>query len=338
MNKSKSIERKKRREDFWERNRKTNGYLLKKKTGEVLYRVIRALLLFGLCFLILQPIINKVSVSFMKEEDLYDATVINIPRNWTLGNYSLTSSNYIMNYWEGLWNSLWISFVVAILQVASATLVGYGFARFKFPLKKFWFACVILLIIIPPQTIMSPLYTYFSHFDIFGIFKLTTGEALNLKKYIAPYLMMCATCMGLKSGLYIYLLRQYFRGIPKELEEAAYVDGCGNLKTFVRIMLPDAKAMITSCFLFAFVWQWTDSFYSKLFLGTKHLLARALSGIAGKVDGYYLSVLQQSQAPMGVQQQLIATGMLMSIIPLIILYLFAQKGFVESLSQTGIKM
>ena len=332
MSKAKVVKRK----DFWERNKKTHGYLLRKKISEYGYRVIRALLLFGLCFLILQPLVNKLSVSFMEQEDLYDATVISLPRNFTFGNYKLVDQ--LIGYWECMWNSLWVSFVVAVLQVTACTLVGYGFARFKFPLKNFWFACVILVIIVPPQTIMSSLYLNFRYFDVFGIIKLITGNTLNLQSSMAPYLMMCATCMGLKCGLYIYMLRQFFRGIPKELEEAAYVDGCGTLATFFRIMLPDAKSMITSCFLFAFVWQWTDSFYTKMFLGNMEVLTKGLNSIAGRLDNYVEQMGQGTLASEAFLQQTISTGILMAIAPLLILYLFAQKGFVESLSQTGIKM
>lgn len=328
--------KKKQRADFWERNRKTNGYLLQKKVGDIAYRVIRAVLLFGLCFLILQPLINKLSVSLMTEANLYDATVINIPRDWTFGNFKLV--NELIGYWKCLFNSIWVSLLVAVLQVGAATLVGYGFARFKFPLKNVWFGCVILLIIIPPQTIMSPLYLYFRNFDVFGIIRAITGKTLNLQKTMWPYLMMCMTCMGFKSGLYIFMLRQYFRGVPKELEEAAYVDGCGNLQTFFRIMLPDAKSMIVSCFLFAYVWQWTDSFYSKMFMGDMELLPKGLNSISGRLDQYVKTVSSGTLASQGFLNQIISTGTLMAIFPLLILYLFAQKGFVESLSQTGIKM
>ncbi len=321
---------------FKERNSRTHGYLLQKKIGDIGYRVIRAVLLFGLCFLILQPLINKLSVSLMEESNLYDATVINVPRDWTLMNFKMVDE--LIGYWESLFNSAWVSLVVAVLQVAAATLVGYGFARFNFPFKKFWFGCVILVIIVPPQTIMSPLYLNFRYFDIFGIFQATLKHSLNLQKTIVPYLMMCATCMGLKSGLYIFMLRQYFRGVPKELEEAAYVDGCGNLQTFIRIMLPDAKSMIVSCFLFAYVWQWTDSLYSKMFLGDMDLLPKALNSISGRIDMFVKTNGIGTKASAGLLNQMISTGTLMAIFPLLILYLFAQKGFVESLSQTGIKM
>ncbi len=334
---SKSKVKKQKRRDFWERNKKTNGYLLRRTIGDYTVRIIRALLLFGLCFLILQPLINKLSVSFMKEADLYDATVISVPQHFTLENYRLI--NELIGYWKCMWNSLWISLLVSALQVAACTLVGYGFARFKFPLKRFWFACVILVIIVPPQTIMSSLYLSFRYFDVFGIYGLISGgKTINLQGSMLPYLMMCATCMGLKCGLYIYMLRQYFRGIPKELEEAAYVDGCGNFQTFVRIMLPDAKAMITSCFLFAFVWQWTDSFYTKMFLGDVEVLTKGLNSIAGRLDNFVRQTGAGLMASEAYLQQQISTGILMTLAPLILLYLFAQKGFVESLSQTGIKM
>ncbi len=219
----------------------------------------------------------------------------------------------------------------------------YGFARYKFPLKNFWFFCVMLIIVVPPQTIMASLYLNFSFFDIFGIIRLITGEPVNLLGSVAGYWMLSATGMGLKSGLYIFMLRQYFRGVPKELEEAAWVDGCGKFKTFIRIMVPDASPMLTSCFLFSFVWQWTDSFYSTLFLTNYRMLSSGLGSIAERVGQWWAAMNSAagavtSIAPVAFTQAIIATGMLMCLAPLILLYLVAQKAFVESLSQTGIKM
>jgi multiple sugar transport system permease protein len=173
---------------------------------------------------------------------------------------------------------------------------------------------------------------------VFGIIKAITGNTISLRGGVLPYYLMSMTCMGLKNGLYIFLIRQFFRNIPKELEEAAYVDGCGNVQTFIQIMLPDAKAMITSCFLFAYVWQWTDSFYSKMFLGDMELLPKALNSIAGRIDNFVRSLGTGTMASQGMLNQFIATGTLMAIFPLLLIYIFAQKGFVESLSQTGIKM
>ncbi|BCJ94023.1 transporter [Anaerocolumna cellulosilytica] len=323
--------------EFYSRNKKSGGYLLRKKVCYILYRIIRAILLFGLCFLILQPLMNKISLSFMKERDLYDPTIIVVPRNFTTENYKLV--NQLIGFWRAFGNSIGISLLVSVIQVAFCTLVGYGFARFQFPLKRFWFACVVLVIVVPPQTIMSSLYLNFRFFDIFGLITLVTGSTINLQKSIVPYLLLCMTCMGLKSGLYIFLIRQYFRGIPKELEEAAYVDGCGNFNTFIKIMLPDAKPILISCFLFAFVWQWTDAFYSKMFIGNIALISNKLTSISGLLNDYLTSINgTATKASVAYGQMMISTGMIMAIIPLLLLYIIAQKGFVENLSQTGLKM
>ena len=321
---------------FSERNRKSGGYLLRKKIGEILFRIFRAILLFGLCFLILQPLLHKISLAFMAEDDLYDSTVINIPRNFSIQAIK-TAWKYMTK--DSFITSTYIGILVGIVQVLACTLVGYGFARFEFPLKNFWFACVFLVILIPPQTISSSLHLHFRFFDILGIFKLITGETLNLRGSKIPYYLMSACCMGLKNGLYIFMIRQFFRNIPGDLEEAAYVDGCGMLKTFFSIMLPEAKPIITSCFLFSFVWQWTDGFYSKMFLGGTQLVSTSLSRIVDSLGAYIQRISGiKTTVSIAYSNCILATGTLMIIMPLIILYLFAQRAFVESISSSGIKM
>ncbi len=324
-------------DNFWERNRKSGGYLLKKRIMTYATSIARFILLFGMCFLILQPIFNKISVSFMTEADLYNPIVISIPEHFTTDNYKLAAE--LMNYKKGVIDSFFISLTIGILQIAVCTLVGYGFARFEFPLKKLWFACVILVILIPPQTIASSLHLHFKFFDILGLFKLIKGDTINLRGSAIPYYLLSAGRMGLKNGLYIYMIRQFFRNIPSDMEEAAYVDGCGMLKTFVLIMLPEAKPIITSCFLFAFVWQWTDGFYSRMFLGNTVLVSTSLSRIVDSL-GAYIQRLTGVKTTISIAYSncILATGTLMIIVPLIILYLFAQKQFVESISSTGIKM
>ena len=327
----------KQNSDFWERNRKSNGYLLKKTILKYGVSIARFILLFGMCFLILQPIFNKISVSFMTIADLNNPTIISIPENPTTENYLMAAK--LMSYSKSVVNSFVIALSIAILQISMTTLVGYGFARFEFPFKKFWFACVMLIILIPPQTISTSLFLHFRFFDIFGLIKLITGDTINLRGSAIPYFMMSLGCMGLKNGLYIYMIRQFFRNIPKELEEAAYVDGCGTLMTFIRIMLPDAKPILTSCFLFAFVWQWTDGYYSKLFLGNVKLVSTELSRLVDSLGAFLMREMGTTVTiPTSYGNAIMATGILMIILPLIILYLFAQRGFVESLSSSGIKM
>lgn len=323
-------------QDFWTRNRRSEGYLLKRRVKEIVVSVVRALLMFGLCFMIIQPMLTRFSMSLMEEKDLYDSTIILLPRHVTLDNYRIVAD--LTSFPESMINTLWISIVISICQVVAATLVAYGFARYEFPLKKFWFACVVLLIIIPPQTIQTSLYITFAQFDLFGIIKAITGDTVNLRSSMAPYVIMSLTCMGLKNGLFIYMMRQYFKNVPMSLEEAAYVDGCGTMHTFVKIMLPDAVPTIASCFLFSFVWQWTDLFYSRNFLTSYRTFAVQMSTMVSRMGRYFSSDATQSViVPNGRQLQLISIAVLFCCIPLIILYCFTQRTFVESLAMTGSK-
>ncbi|MBR5402532.1 MAG: carbohydrate ABC transporter permease [Treponema sp.] len=320
----------KTKNDFWARNEASDGILLKETIKKYAVSIFRGILLFGMCFMIIQPILNKFSVSFMSERDLYDTTIILIPKHFTLANWKLCS--YLLEYKTTLFNTIWVSLLVSLIEVCMCSIVGYGFSRFQFPLKRFWFFCVILIIVIPPQTISTSLFLSFRYFNFFG-------KTINLRGNMLPYLMMCFTCQGLKNGLYIYMIRQFFMGFPFELEEAAYVDGCGPLRTFVQIMVPGAKPIITSCFLFSFVWQWTDGFYANLFLGKIRLLAGNLGNIVEKLGGYIARLTGNSSiVSVAYSNAILSTATLMSIFPLIILYVFCQRMFVESLASTGVKM
>lgn len=321
---------------FLERNRRSKGYLLRKRARRGAVSLVRGLLLIGLCFMIIQPMIIRFGASLMAEGDLYDTTVVVLPKRATLENYAHVFSLTQMPY--SMLNTFWVSLAVSLFQVASCTLVGYGFARFKFKGRGLLFALVVTTIIIPPQTISTALYVRFSFFDIFGIFTALSGKPLNLRGSIAPYLMMSATCMGLKNGLYIFMLRQYFTGVSKSLEEAAYVDGCGVLHTFARVMLPDALPIIVSCFLFSFVWQWTDIFYTRNFLSGLNLYAANLVAMPNRMRLYFSPGSDvEAFIPLAREQQLVSIGVLVCCVPLIVLYIFAQRSFVESIALSGSK-
>jgi multiple sugar transport system permease protein len=324
---------------YLERNRATdNNYLLKRDASRIFVGIFTTVLLFGLCFLILQPLFHQFSNSIMSYDDLFDPTVIAIPRNATLFNYRLAAQ--LMNYWNSLFNTIWITSLVSILQIAACTLVAYGFARFEFPFKKFWFACVILTVLVPPQILRAPIDLNLRYFDFFGLLP----NSIMLTNKISGYVLLSATAMGLRNGLYIFMLRQYFRNMPKELEESAWVDGCGKLRTFMQIMLPDAVPMLVSCFLFAFVWQWTDGFYTSMFLRDYGVMSVQMGGLGDVFAIHHVNQVAAATGTHGARpdialiEAMISTGVLIGIIPIVIIYLFAQRFFVESIGQSGIKM
>jgi multiple sugar transport system permease protein len=300
------------------------------------WALVRGVIVIGICFLILYPTILKIFISFMSESDLYDVTVKYIPKYPTFENIKKVWT--AMEYPQAFWNTLKISLLTSIMQLISCTIIGYGFARFNFKGKSLLFTLVILTMIVPPQTIMIPLFLHFRYFDLFGIISLITGKkGINLLNTQWPFVLMSATGMGLKNGLYIYIMRQFFRGMPKELEEAAYVDGASMFRTFYQIMLPSAVPAMITVFLFSFVWQWTDTFYSNLFLQNVRVLSAALSSVSFDITQqiYWETGVNTNLSP-AVSSMYTNTASLLAILPLIIIYLVAQKYFVESIERTGI--
>lgn len=303
--------------------------------GRQLWKVIRGVIIVGICYVILYPLFLKLSVSVMDEKDLYDSSVKFIAKHFTWKNYQIAIKG--MSYWITLIKTTGLSFLVAFLQLVACLLTAYGFARFQFPGKKILFALVIFSLLLPPQVIMLPMFMHFRYFDVLGLSSALTGKPTNLINTIWPFVIQAVTCMGFKNGLYIYMLRQFFKGMPKELEEAAYIDGSGRLKTFVKIMLPSAVPMMVTVFLFGFVWQWTDSFYTNLYIPAQKVLSNALSSLSAEVYNQYSSFggTMNFISP-GFASMMNNTGVILTIIPLIILYLICQKSFVEGIERSGI--
>lgn len=314
------------------RNRKK---LTLSRMERIALAVVRGVIIFGICFVILYPMYLKLSVSLMNESDLYDATVKYVPKHFTLDNYRKVLKG--LEYWKSMAFTALLSAGVSLLQMAACMLTAYSFARFRFPGKKLLFGCVIFSLIVPPQIVMLPMFMKFRFFDIFSIFKTITGNPLNLIDTPWPMLIQAVTCTGFKNGLYIYMLRQFFKGLPKELEEAAFVDGCGKFRTFIQIMVPSSLPMMVTVFLFGFVWQWTDSFYTNMYIPKASLLANKLNSLATVMHQQYSDMGgSMTFVSPGFASQMNNTGSLLVILPLILLYLVCQKYFVEGIERSGI--
>ena len=305
------------------------------KVGRGLWSIVRGVIIIGICFTILQPLFVKLSVSFMSERDLFDSGVKYIPKHFTLNNYRLALKG--MDYWKSLLRTFALSGSVAFIQLCSCMLAAYGFARFRFPFKKLLFGCVILMLIVPPQIIMLPLFMHFRFFDIFGIFTAVKGAPVSLLDSYWPFLIQAITCTGFKNGLFIYMLRQFFKGMPRELEEAAFVDGCTKLRTFISIIVPSAVPMMVTIFLFGFVWQWMDSFYTSLYLKGTNVIPVALDSLAASVYNEYSNYGgSMNFISPGYISMMNNTGTILAMVPLIILYLICQRYFVEGIERSGI--
>ncbi len=286
--------------------------------------------LIGISYIIIYPFITKISASFMSTSDFADVTVKLIPKYPTLDTYKFVVIEN--DYFEALFNTTLLSLSTALLQTLVTAIIGYGLAKFKFRGKSIIFGLVILSMVIPHKTLQLSMFTFFRYFDIFGIFELITGNTIKLIDTVFPLLLLSVFGLAFKNGLYIFIFRQFYKGVPDELEEAAYVDGSGIFKTYFRIILPTALPMMTTVFMFAFSWQWTDKYYNNLFFISGDA-PHFLPAIVKVPDS--LSSIASSSSPLQEAAVLNTCGLLV-ILPLFIIFLFAQKALVQGIERSGI--
>lgn len=308
------------------------------KAKRAFYMGLKYIVLVLLAYQLLYPVLYMISASIKDPLDSYDPSVIWIPKNFSATGFIDAFKS--MKYMDALKGSLEISLGCAVLDVMSCALAGYGFARFKFPLKNLLFACVILTLMVPMQTIILPYYMNMRYFDPLGLISAINAAfdktiTINLVGKNMAFYLPSLFGAGIRSGLYIYIFRQFFEGMDKALEESAQIDGCGPLRTFLNIMLPNARNSIVTVFLFSFVWHFNEYYLTKQLLGTnRRTLIVALSSL--RVDLAALIGGQTAFDPIRIQTR-IQAGCLLAIIPMFLLYIFAQRKLADSIEHIGIK-
>ena len=291
--------------------------------------LFRLTIIIGVCYVIMGPVFGIVANSFFSNKDAYNPMVYLIPQNPTLERYQLAIK--IMDYLPTMLKSLAYSFVLMLLQILTCSMVGYGFARYKFPLKNLLFGCVVVMIVIPAHTIMLPLYMTFRTFDPLGIVSAITGSSINLMGTPVPMIVMTALGCGLRSGLYIYIFNQFFRGLPKEIEEAALVDGAGTWYTYFFIMLRNAMPSVITVAVFSLVWQYNDTFYAKLFhLPQSMSIGTSISSLVANIANQY-KIMDKT-----IQTLYLDAGIVLMMIPVVLIYIILQKQFIEGVERSGI--
>lgn len=306
---------------------------LRNRSRQLLLDLVRWIFILGFCFTILYPLIVMISRAFMGVSDLFDNSVILIPREPTLDTFERAIS--LMDYWKALGLTFFLAAGTAVVQTAVCMMVGYGFARFRFRGQKLLFALVVFTIVIPPQLIMVPLYMHFRFFDVAGIMELITGTPVNLLDTFTPFYLLSFGGMGIKNGIFIYMFRQFFKGVPRETEEAALVDGSGAFGIFFRIMIPSAVTMIVTVALFSFVWQYNDTTYTELFLKNNRVLSMTYSALGNSIWDNTSGIAAYLKTDEYVAA-LKSTGVLLMLTPLLLIYAAAQRFFVEGIERSGI--
>lgn len=305
---------------------------LKKKGKTVqsfLVALLKLIIMVGIAYIILGPVISMLASSFFTKNDLYNPVVVLFPMEGTLDNYITVYKT--MAYPQTLIRTVFYVGSLTFIQVIVCSMAGYGFARYDFPFKKLLFGCVILTIVLPSDTLMLPWYTEFRNFDILGIVSLIKGKPVNLLSTPVPMYIMTVLACGLRSGLYIYIFNQFFRGLPKEIEEAAVVDGAGPFYTYFRIMLVNAMPSVLTVSIFSMVWQYNDTFYSHLFAINSNIL---MSLRISTVQATIAQALEIQDS--AITQLYLYAGIILMLVPVVAIYCLLQKRFVEGVERSGI--
>ncbi len=292
--------------------------------------VSRWLLMLALCYLFLFPVFFLISTSLQDPSSVNDPSVVFIPKKLSLE--SIMEMVDVLHYWDSALLTLEIAVFSTLASLVSCSMVGYGFSRFKFRFKNLFFILVILTIIVPRQVILPNLALNFQFFDFGGILSLVSQDSsINLMNTVWTFVLPSLFATGLRSGIFVFIFRQFFLGLPKDLEEAARIDGCGGIRTFVQIIAPLAVPAFVTVSLFSFVWHWNDLYSSSMFFTTE------IKPLMPLLDN--LSVLIE-RAEIGtnayVARTYMASAPLLAMLPPLVLYILTQRFFTESIERSGI--
>lgn len=307
-----------------------NKHKLKEVGANLAVSIFRYLLLIAISYIILYPLFAMISYSLQHRLDIMDTSVTWVPKTGTLETYA--DAWKALNYPSALLNTVIIHLFSAVLEIFSCAIAAYGFARFKFKCRGLLFGIVLFTAIVPVQILVLPLFLNYQYFGF--------GYVVNLLNFIPgveiPYISLVDSPLtfwlpsifgvGLRSGLFIFIYRQFFMGLPKELEEASWIDGCNPLMTFFRVVIPSSGVVFLTVSIFAIIWHWNEYYESVIFFTNEFPLSVMLSGIrtaAGIPRDAYA-------APY------VSAACLMFIAPVLIMYLFLQKKFIQSIDRVGI--
>lgn len=281
---------------------------MKTNTMRTVRKLISHLVIIAIGLAMMYPLLWMISSSFKDNVEIFQGISF-FPKAFKLDNY--------IQGWKGMSgvsfarffaNSLFVVTLAIIGNVVSCSLVAYAFAKLDFPLKKLWFALMLATLMLPMHVKLIPQYIVFNKLGW-----INTYLPLVLPKYLAT------------EGFFVFLMTQFMRGLPKEIDEAARVDGCGALGRYLRITLPLSIPAILTTAIFTFIWTWNDFFSQMLYLN--------------KISKYTVSIaLRMFVDSMGNSSwgALFAMSTL-SLIPLFAMFVGFQKYLVEGITAGSIK-
>ena len=271
--------------------------------------VVAHVLLVGVSIAMLYPLLWLLASSFRPENEIFGAGISLLPsESWSLDSYFRGWSGLRVSFSTFFANSLIISVLCVIGNVAACSLAAFAFARMEFPGRRFWFAMMLMTLMLPYQVTLIPQYVLFLNLGW-----VNTFLPLIVPKYLAS------------DAFFIFLMVQFFRGIPKELDEAARMDGASPWRIYWKIMLPLSTPVLATAAIFTFIWTWDDFFGPLIYLSelkdyTVMLGLRTFTDSTGESD--YGGLFAMS---------------VLSLVPIFVFFLAFQRLLIEGIATTGMK-
>lgn len=278
------------------KNNKIEHYI-----GQVIVLIVGIVMIY--------PLIWMVMSSFKESSTIFHTATSLIPENWTFENY--------VNGWRGIsgvsfgrffWNSFVISGLSTVGAVLSSVVVAYSFSRGKFKGKKLLFALMLSTLMLPAQVLMIPQFLWF-----------------NTLGWVGTYLPIIVPTFFAVQGFFVYMITNFIDGIPKELDEAAKIDGCSFYGIFGRVILPLSVPSLITTGIFSFIWRWDDFLAAVLYIrGTDNFPAS-------------LALRMFSDPGAATDWGAVFAMSIVSLLPVVTIFILLQKYLVEGISTTGLK-
>ena len=292
------------------------------------------LLSFG--YVVLYPLLYMISRAIIAPGDAIDPTIVWVPNNFSFENFEIAYK--AMEYGTTFIRTLLVQVFSGCIEVFTCAVVAYGFARFDVPCKNLLFMLVLITMIVPSQAIIVPLYLNYNQLDFLGVLGLLNKIGLpdfrlNILNTGWTFYLPSMFAIGLKSGLFIFIYRQFFKSFPKELEEAASIDGAGPIRVLFYILFPASGVAFLCVFVFSLIAHWNDYYLSVMFFSDNYPLSVRLSEIETHIKyGGFSDMSLTTEA----RSNIAITACLLFLLPILILYLFLQRKFIESVESVGI--
>lgn len=287
----------------------------------ILAKIFVYTILGVMSFAFLYPFVYMLLKSIQSPDDVLNPAVGLLPTSFFVDNWAKAFK--VLGFWKALGTSVLYAGVPTILQVVSCALVGYGLAKFKFPCKTLVFVLVIVSFIIPPQILMIPTYVMYTQMNLLGS--------------ILTFALPAALGQGLKSTIFIMLYYQFFAMLPRELDEAAEIDGAGKIKIFFKVAIPLSVPMFIVAFIFSFVWYWNETYLTALYMPKVQTLPMQLANFADSFRSAFGDAAQGGSSYQdSLNEAIYMAGTLISLVPLLLMYFILQKWFVEGIDKAGL--